>query len=113
MSRFALITADSDFEHRVRLAAASLPGSLQSFQANFLPASIDDVFGQLVGEQLEVLVLGPDLRAQDVFNFATAVDARHPNVSLVYATQPTPDLAISAMRSASATSSSPPQMRSP
>lgn len=99
MSRFALITADSDFEHRVRLAAASLPGSLQSFQANFLPASIDDVFGQLVGEQLEVLVLGPDLRAQDVFNFATAVDARHPNVSLVYATQPTPDLAISAMRS--------------
>lgn len=99
MSRFAVITADSDFEHRVRLAAASLPGALQSFQAGFLPASIDDVFGQLVGEPIEVLVLGPDLRPDDVFAFATAVDARHPHVSVVYAAQPTPELAVEAMRS--------------
>ncbi|WP_369045068.1 AAA family ATPase [Sinomonas sp. P10A9] len=99
MSRFALITADADFEHRIRLAAASLPGALQTFQANFLPASIDDVFNQLVGEPIEVLILGPDLRSDDAFKFATAVDARHPHVSLIYAAQPTPDLALSAMRS--------------
>ncbi|BCT77117.1 hypothetical protein SCMU_29590 [Sinomonas cyclohexanicum] len=99
MSRFALITADSDFEHRVRLAAASLPGALQAFQANFLPASIDDVFGQLVGDPVEVLVLGPDLRSEDVFTFAASVDARFPHVSIIYAAQPTPEIALSAMRS--------------
>ncbi|ASN52639.1 AAA family ATPase [Sinomonas sp. R1AF57] len=99
MSRFALITADAEFEHRVRLASAGLPGSLQSFQANFLPASIDDVFGQLVGEPVEVLVLGPDLRPDDVMGFSAAVDVRYPYVSIVYAAEPTPDLAISAMRS--------------
>lgn len=99
MSRFALITADADFEHRVRLASASLPGSLQSFQANFLPASIDDVFGQLVGEPLEVLILGPDLRADDVLGFAAAVDTRYPHLSIVYAAEPSPDLALKAMRS--------------
>jgi pilus assembly protein CpaE len=98
MSRFALITADSDFEHRVRLASAGLPGALQSFQANFLPASINDVFGQLVGEPIEVLVLGPDLRSEDVFTFASAVDARYPHVSIIYAAEPTPDLALGAMR---------------
>ncbi|WP_430296530.1 AAA family ATPase [Sinomonas sp. B1-1] len=99
MSRFALITADADFEHRVRLASASLPGSLQSFQANFLPASVDDVFGQLVGEPLEVLILGPDLRADDVLGFAAAVDTRYPHLSIVYAAEPSPDLALKAMRS--------------
>lgn len=99
MSRFALITADSEFEHRVRLAAAGLPGSLQAFQADFLPATTGDVFGQLVGEPLEVLLLGPDLPSEDVFRFAAAVDSGHPQVSLIYAALPTPELAISAMRS--------------
>lgn len=98
MSRFALITADSDFEHRVRLASAGLSGSLQAFQANFLPASIDDVFGQLVGEPLEVLVLGPDLRTQDVLSFASTVSTRYPHVSVVFAAEPTPELALGAMR---------------
>ncbi|KHL05042.1 AAA family ATPase [Sinomonas humi] len=99
MSRFASITAEPDFAHRVRLAAASLPGALQSFQANFLPTSIDDVFGQLVGEPLEVLVLGPDLRSEDVLNFAAAVDVRYPQISIVYAAEPTHELALAAMRS--------------
>ncbi|GAB2764967.1 AAA family ATPase [Sinomonas soli] len=99
MSRFALITQDQDFDHRVRLAAAGLPGSLQAFQANFLPSSIDDVFDQLVGEPLEVLVLGPDLRAEDVVNFAAAVDVRYPHVSMAYAAEPAGELVAAAMRS--------------
>lgn len=99
MSRFALVSANQDFDHRVRLAAASLPGALQAFQADFLPASIDDLFLQLVGEPLEVLVLGPDLRSEDVLNFAAAVDVRYPHISIVFASEPTPELAIAAMRS--------------
>lgn len=99
MSRFALITQDPDFDHRLRLATAGLPGSLQVFHANFLPSSIDDVFDQLVGEPLEVLVLGPDLRGDDVVNFAAAVDVRFPHVSIAYAAQPTGELVAAAMRS--------------
>jgi pilus assembly protein CpaE len=99
MSRFAIITAEPEFDHDVRLAAASLPGSVQVFRADYLPASIEEVFNQLVGEPLEVLVFGPDLRSEDVLNFAAAVDAHYPHVSLVYAAEPTPDLTIAAMRS--------------
>lgn len=99
MSRFAVITADADFAHQVRLAAAGLPGSLQSFHAGFLPADIDDVFGQLVGEPVEVLILGPDLRTAEVLAFASAVDVRYPHVSTIFVAQPTPDLTIHAMRS--------------
>ncbi|WP_077491116.1 AAA family ATPase [Sinomonas mesophila] len=98
MSRFALVTADADFEHRTRLATASLAGSLQAFQADYLPAEAADLVRQLVGEPLEVLVLGPDLRTDDVLRFAAALDVVMPHVSTVYAAQATPDLALSAMR---------------
>ncbi|MCH6469355.1 AAA family ATPase [Sinomonas terrae] len=99
MSRFALVTAEPDFDERVRLAAAGLPGTLQAFRADFLPSTIDDMFGQLVGEPLEVLVLGPDLPSSDVLNFAAAVDVRSPHVSVMYAADASPDLALAAMRS--------------
>jgi pilus assembly protein CpaE len=99
MSRFVLITADQDFDHRLRLAAAGLPGALQVFETNYLPENIDDVFLQLVGEPVEVLVLGPDLPADQVMKFAVAVDVRYPYVSIAYAAQPTPELALDAMRS--------------
>lgn len=99
MSRFALITARSKFDQDVRLAAASLPGSVQVFQADYLPASVDDLLARLVGEPLEVLILGPDLPADDVLNFASSLDIRYPHVSIVYAADPTPELAMTAMRS--------------
>jgi pilus assembly protein CpaE len=57
------------------------------------------MFGQLVGEPLEVLVLGPDLPSTEVMNFAAAVDVRLPHVSVVYAASASPELAIAAMRS--------------
>jgi pilus assembly protein CpaE len=99
MSRFVLVTADAGFDERVRLAAAGLPGSLQAFPADYLPSTLDEMFGQLVGEPLEVLVLGPDLPSTEVMNFAAAVDVRLPHVSVVYAASASPDLAIAAMRS--------------
>ncbi|WP_136612346.1 AAA family ATPase [Sinomonas albida] len=99
MSRFALVTAHPEFDQRIRLAAAGLPGSLQAFRADYLPPTIDDMFGQLVGEPLEVLVLGPDLPSTDVLNFAAAVDVRSPHVSVMYAADASPELALAAMRS--------------
>lgn len=98
MSRFAAITEDADFEHRVRMAAVMLPGALQVFHAGFLPENIDDVFGQLEGEPLEVLVLGPDLPSSHVLAFAAAVDVCHPQVSIVYAAPAPEELALAAMR---------------
>ncbi|MDQ0258729.1 pilus assembly protein CpaE [Sinomonas atrocyanea] len=98
MSRFAVITEDAGFEDRVRLAAVMLPGALQAFHAGFLPKNIDDVFGQLEGEPLEVLVLGPDLPAEEVFAFSAAVDVCHPQVSVVYAAPAAPEVALRAMR---------------
>ncbi|WP_413248353.1 AAA family ATPase [Sinomonas flava] len=98
MSRYALVTADSGFEHLVRLAVAGLPGLLQSFQADYLPTDADDIFGQLVGDPLEVLILGPDLKPEEALAFASVVDAAHPHVSVVLTATPTPDLALAAMR---------------
>lgn len=99
MSRFVLVTAHSEFDERVRLAAAGLPGTLQVFPADFLPSTLDEMFGQLVGEPLEVLILGPDLPTTEVMNFAAAVDVRSPHVSVVFAASVSPDLAVAAMRS--------------
>ncbi|GAA2198722.1 AAA family ATPase [Sinomonas flava] len=98
MSRYALVTADAGFEHLVRLAVAGLPGLLQSFQADYLPTDVDDIFGQLVGDPLEVLILGPDLKPEEALTFASVVDAAHPHVSVVLTATPTPDLALAAMR---------------
>ncbi|MDP5225760.1 MULTISPECIES: AAA family ATPase [Arthrobacter] len=98
MSRLALITADSEFSHRIKLAARDFEDSFQSFQANFLPAHIDDVFSQLVGDPVEVLVLGPDLKADEVFRFASDVNIWHPQVSIVYAAAATPENVLGAMR---------------
>ncbi|WP_422933876.1 AAA family ATPase [Sinomonas sp. P47F7] len=99
MSRFVLVTAQPEFDERIRLAAAGLPGTLQAFRAGYLPSTIDDMFSHLVGEPLEVLVLGPDLPSTDVLNFAAAVDVRSPHVSVMYAANASPELALAAMRS--------------
>ena len=62
MSRFLVITADVDFEKRVRQAAAGMHGDVQSIIADYLPQGPDDVLRVLSGQLLEVLVLGPGLR---------------------------------------------------
>ena len=98
MSRYALVTADATFEYRAQLAVAGLPGLLQSFEANYLPEDLGAIFGQLVGDPLEVLILGPDLPSEEVLVFAAAVDAAHPHVSVIYAADPTPEVTLAAMR---------------
>ena len=45
MSRFILISPSADYERRVRLAIAPLRGSLQYYQAAYLPEAPEESSG--------------------------------------------------------------------
>ncbi|MHC6592127.1 AAA family ATPase [Arthrobacter sp. C152] len=98
MSRFVLITPNTDFERRVRMATAAMPGSLQFFQANYLPQGPEEVLTQLLGEPPEVFILGPELPPDETLKFAAVMDLQYPEVSMILVTDESSDVAIQAMR---------------
>ncbi|KIC65533.1 AAA family ATPase [Pseudarthrobacter phenanthrenivorans] len=98
MSRFVLITPSTDFERRVRMATAGMPGSLQYFQADYLPQGPEEVLGQLLGEPPEVFILGPGLPADDALKFAAVMDLQYPEISMILVAGESSDVAIQAMR---------------
>ncbi|KQQ90512.1 AAA family ATPase [Arthrobacter sp. Leaf137] len=99
MSRFVLITSSADFERSVRSSLAPLSGSVQSFQANYLPESPEDILRQQAGEPPEVLILGPGLPREDALKFAAVMDLQYPEVSIVLVAEDDGELALHAMRS--------------
>lgn len=99
MSRFVLITPEVDFERRVRAATAGMSGSLQWFQADYLPAGPREILDQLLGEPPEVLILGPGLEIDDSLKHASLLDLQFPEISVVLAAEQSESLALSAMRS--------------
>lgn len=99
MSRFVLITPNGDFEQKVRYATAGMSGSLQWFQADYLPGAPDEYLSQLLGEPPEVLILGPGLDLDDTLKHAALLDLQYPEISVVLAAEQTPDLILAAMRS--------------
>ncbi len=98
MSRFLVITADVDFEKRVRQAAAGMHGDVQSIIADYLPQGPDDVLRVLSGQLLEVLVLGPGLQADDAIRLASLFDLQYPEISVVLASTDAAEVALPAMR---------------
>lgn len=98
MSRFVLITPNTDFERKVRLATAAMPGSLQYFQADYLPQGPEEVLTQLLGEPPEVFVLGPGLPADETLKFAAVMDLQYPEISMILVTDESSEVAIQAMR---------------
>jgi Flp pilus assembly CpaE family ATPase len=98
MSRFVAITPDMDFERRVRMATAAMPGSLHHFHADYLPDSPDEVLRQLVGEPPEILVLGPGLAIADSLKFAAIMDLQFPEISVVLVAEENPEVVIQALR---------------
>ena len=99
MSRFVLITPSTEFEKRVRQATAGMHGSLQMFQADYLPQSPEDFLRRLVGEPPEVLILGPGLPADDSLKLASVMDLQYPEVSVLLVVPQTPEIVLQAMRS--------------
>ncbi|MGO4228192.1 CpaE family protein [Arthrobacter sp. YAF34] len=98
MSRFVLITPNSDFERLVRLAVTGLHGSLHVFQADYLPEGPADILRQMMGEPPEVLILGPGLPVEGSLKLASVVDLQYPEISVVLAAKATPETVLQAMR---------------
>ena len=99
MSRFVLITPDTDFDGRLRQAVAGgLQGGVQTFLTNILPAGPYDLFAQLNQEQPEVLILGPDLPVDEALRLATVLDVQVPNLMVLLVAEPDPTLVLQAMR---------------
>ena len=99
MSRFTLITPDADFDGRLRQAVAGgLQGGVQTFFTSLLPADPNDLFAALNQEQPEVLILGPDVPVEEALRFATVMNVRFPELSVILATEPDPDFILQAMR---------------
>lgn len=98
MSRFVLITPNAEFERKVRLATAAMPGTLQYFQADYLPQGPEEVLTQLLGEAPEVFILGPGLPADETLKFAAVMDLQYPEISMILVTDESSEVAIQAMR---------------
>lgn len=99
MSRFILISPSADYERRVRAAIAPLRGSLQFYQAAYLPEAPEDILRQQTGEPPEVLILGPGLPMDEAMKFAAVLDLQYPEISIVLTAEDDGDTALSAMRS--------------
>jgi pilus assembly protein CpaE len=80
------------------MATAGMPGSLQYFQADYLPQGPEEVLGQLLGEPPEVFILGPGLPADDALKFAAVMDLQYPEISMILVAGESSDVAIQAMR---------------
>jgi pilus assembly protein CpaE len=99
VSRFVLISPDSEFDQRLRQAVTGgLPGNVQTFSTTSLPAQPEDLFAQLGPDNLEVLVLGPGVPLEDALRLATIFDIQVPEVSLVLVSESDPELVLHAMR---------------
>jgi pilus assembly protein CpaE len=99
MSRFVLITPSVEFERKVRSATAGMSGSLQWFQADYLPEGPDEFLSKLLGEPPEVLILGPGLNLDETLKHAAVLDLQYPEISVLLAAEQTPELVLAAMRS--------------
>lgn len=98
MSRFVLITPNTDFDARVRQAVAGgLPGGVQTF-AFVNPADPGELFANLNQERPEVLILGPDVPIEDALRLATVFDVQLPELSVILVGEPDPDFILLAMR---------------
>ena len=98
MSRFVLITPNTDFDARVRQAVAGgLPGGVQTF-AFVNPADPGELFANLNQERPEVLILGPDVPMEDALRLATVFDVQLPELSVILVGEPDPEFVLLAMR---------------
>lgn len=99
MSRFVLITPNTDFDSRLRQAVeGGLQGGVQTFFTNVLPAGPYDLFAQLNQEQPEVLILGPDVPIDEALRLATVLDVQVPDLTVLLVSEPDPELLLQAMR---------------
>lgn len=99
MSRFVLVTPDVNFDGRLRQAVAGgLQGGVQTFFTSALPSDPHELFAQLDQEFPQVLILGPEVPADDALRLATVLDVGFPELSVVLVSEPDPAFLLQAMR---------------
>jgi pilus assembly protein CpaE len=99
VSRCVVITAESSFDARLRVAVAPLfAGAIRTFLTDVLPGDPGQLFAAL-GGQPEVVVLGPGLLLEDALRLATLFDVQHPEISVVFVGDIDPEQIVQAMRS--------------
>lgn len=94
MSRFVLISPDRAFDARLRAAVAGLRGEVSAV-ADAVPADIEEL---LATEDMDVLVIGPDVPAEDALRLASIVDIRIPHASVLLVVEGDIELVVQAMR---------------
>ncbi|WP_426938704.1 AAA family ATPase [Pseudarthrobacter sp. S3] len=99
MSRFVLLSPNTDFDHKLREAVAhGLRGSVQSIASDILPAGPQELFALLNQEQPEVLIVGPDISPDEAMRFAKVFDVQLPGLSIVLVSDADPAVLLHAMR---------------
>ncbi len=100
MSRIVLATGSLAFEQRVRRAyGGSLNGDLRRWQDAALVADADGALLDLTSDRPAVVVLGPDLPLEEALYLAGLVDREAPEITLLVAAEPSPELWRRALQS--------------
>ncbi|MBC7519353.1 MAG: AAA family ATPase [Microbacteriaceae bacterium] len=99
MSRFILVTSDSEFEQRVKKAVSGgLTGGLRVITTVELPSTPHELLAPVVGEPAEVVLLGPGVTSADALRLAAVFDIQLPEISIVLVAESDPELTLAAMR---------------
>ncbi|PNH81145.1 AAA family ATPase [Arthrobacter sp. AFG20] len=100
MSRYAVVSNDPDFLRSLRAAATGdLAGEVQVWEGGGFPASPNDVLVRLAAPStLDVLILGPGMPMEAAFRLAGEFETQVPDVTVLLAARPSPDVVLAAMR---------------
>lgn len=90
MSRFAIVTQNADLEQRVRQAVA---GDLQTLRTGSLLVDAGQLLSQLMdADEVEVVVLGPDVAPAAALRLAGSFDEEYPGITVVLVGDLRPDV---------------------
>lgn len=99
MSRFVLLSPNVEFDQKLRQAVANgLRGTVQTIASDILPAGPQELFALLNQERPEVLVIGPDVPADEALRFAKIFEVQLPELSIVLVSEADPAFILHAMR---------------
>ncbi|MGN6743378.1 MAG: AAA family ATPase [Amnibacterium sp.] len=98
MTRFLLLTDDTDFELRVtRAVTEGLTGRLRVVRTSTVPPTPAALLVP-TPEPTELVLLGPGVDVDAALGLAAALDVQHPGIAVVLVGRADPELALAAMR---------------
>ncbi|MHA7222052.1 AAA family ATPase [Arthrobacter sp. RHLT1-20] len=96
MSRFLVLTASAEFEHRLS-GSLEAAHEIQVLEAAAAVGSPADVLMRNLGGPIDVIVLGPDVTLEHAFTLAAGLDRLYPDIVVVLAAVSTAELTLAAM----------------